>query len=70
MGRFQALISHLVSLIRAKIGYFVKGRPKGRNTGEITQNPAAVDYPNLPAWTTETIPGQSFEKVGRIAMYA
>jgi hypothetical protein len=27
-----------------------------------------VDYPYIPGWSTETIPGKSFEKVGRIAM--
>jgi len=68
MGGFKALITSLVSLIRANIDYFSKGGAKTGNAGEITQTPAEVNYPDIPGWTTEIIPGQSFEKVGRIAM--
>jgi hypothetical protein len=68
MGRFQALMTYLVSIIRAKIGYFVKERAKPGNREEIAKNPAEMEYPDIPGWATETIPDQSFEKVGRIAM--
>jgi hypothetical protein len=70
MGRFQAFIAHLVSLIRAKIGYFWKDRAKPGDIEEITEKPAEADYPDIPGWTTETIPPVSFKKVGRIAMCA
>jgi hypothetical protein len=70
MGGFTALITSLVSLIRTKIGHFAKGRAKTENPGEIAKNPPEVNSPDIPGWTTETIPGQSFEKVGRIAMCA
>ena len=70
MGGFQALISGLVSLIRAKIGYFTKAGAKTAETGTFDGIPTEVDYPDIPGWTTETIPAESFEKVGRIAMCA
>jgi hypothetical protein len=70
MGRFQDLITSLVSLIRAEIGYFMKSKAKTCNKEEIARTPADMENPDIPGWTTRTIPDQSFEKVGRIAMCA